>query len=125
MSEKLSKFEILKLFKDNCLEFIDDLIELLPNEESLIAGRILFENHMPIEESLERLCKFLIPCEEMIENKEDKLFMTDDKIFSAVSEDKIIRWRNIWKSKQLEKSDKECIWQWADLFLGLCKMYKE
>lgn len=119
----LGKLEILQLFKDSVLKFFDALITLFPEEGDLIVMRILFEDRLPIDESMKRFTFKIIPHKETIEKRDDKFFLTDNTVFGGIDSDKVIRWRNLWTSKRLDKDDRDSIWLWMDLFVRLCDMY--
>lgn len=119
----LGKLEILSLFKDNMLQFIDNLVELCPEEGELIMFRILFENQLPIEDTMIRLAKVILPIKEMIIKKNEKFFLEGNDIFGNVKQEKIIKWKQLWLKKNLDSQDREMIWKWLQLFLGLSEMY--
>jgi hypothetical protein len=138
MATTLSQLEILSIYKSNVLKFLDSLVDLLKNDETdlsdVIVLRILFENQIPIEESMKKFSKKLltpiidggneiIPSE-MIRKRNDKFFLDySNLIFAGVNDDKIIRWKQLWRSKRLDKDDREQIWLWMQLFLDLAEMY--
>ena len=119
----LGKLEILTLFKENVLKFLDALVELFPEESDLIVVRILFENQIPIEESLNVFSSRILPARDMIINKNEQFFLRDDNVFMGINNDKVIRWKKIWLSKKLDNDDKETIWKWLKIFLSLSEMY--
>jgi hypothetical protein len=51
----LNKLELLKLFKDKTVEFLDALIEKLPKERDLYMVRVLFETQIPVEKAMQSL----------------------------------------------------------------------
>jgi len=123
---RLGKLEILQLFKQNIEAFLNSLVELFPDESDLIVLRIFFENQIPIEEILDRFGKKIIPLKDMIKTRNEQFFLNETDIFSGLNkDDKVIRWKNLWRSKTLSQEDKDVIWQWFDLFLGLAEMYQE
>lgn len=124
MSE-LGQFEILSLFKSNCLSFLDSLIEIFPDEGEILAARILFENHIPVEECIRQFAFRTLPYKEMIKTRNEKFFMTDNEIFSGSDQQKVVTWRQLWNSKRLDNDDRTRIWEWADLFLTLAENYTE
>lgn len=134
----LGTLQILSIYKTNMLKFLDSLIELFPEESELIVIRILFDNgSVPIDDAMRKFSSRIvaIPSEgevqqqaskkaaQMIRQKDDQFFLTDGMIFSGIGSDKVIRWKKLWQSKQLDASDREAIWAWMTLFLGLAEMY--
>ncbi len=129
----LSTFEVLQIYKANVLKFLDSLVELFPEESDMIVMRILFETQVPIEESMRRFSSRLLspmvigeetilPAE-LIRKRNDKFFLQNVDFFQGVDKSKIIRWRQLWQSKRLDSGDRNAIWSWLDLFLGLAEMY--
>lgn len=119
----LGKIEILLLYKNNMLEFLDNLIELCPEESELIMFRILLENQIPIEDAISNMAKVMIPLKEVILKKDERFFLDENDIFGKAKQDKVIKWKQVWVKKNLNKSDRDAIWKWIDLFLKLCEMY--
>lgn len=120
---KLNKIEVLKHFKTNVVTFIDNLIELLPDEKDLIIVRILFETQ-PVETVLQNFCYYIIPARKMIETRNEDFFLKDNMIFSGINNSKVNYWKNIWESNRIDEDDKKSLWSWFDLFLKICDMYK-
>jgi hypothetical protein len=120
----LSTLEILHLYKTNVIKFLESLVELFPEESDLIVVRILFENQIPIEESMKKLCLKVIPSSAMIKARDAEFFIKNaNNIFSGADTDRVFHWKEMWNSKRLDKADKENIFKWLDLFLGLAEMY--
>lgn len=121
----LGQFEVLSLFKAKVLLFLDSLIEMFPEESDLIVFRILFDNNIPIEESMRKFCSRMLPVKEMVSQRNDKFFLENNVFFSGLKDDKVIHWKNLWQSKRLDKQDREEIWKWMDLFVRLCLLFNE
>lgn len=119
----LSETEILTLFKNNLLEFIDNLVELCPNESELVVYRILLENSVPIEVAITQFGKVIIPLKEMIDKKDEKFFLENHNIFGSAKNNDVIKWKRVWTESNLDASDKESIWKWLSLFLKITQMY--
>jgi len=119
----LGKFEVLSLFKSKVLLFLDSLIEMFPDESDLIVFRILFENNLPIEETMRKFCARIIPVKEMVSKRNDKFFLESNVLFAGIKEDKVIHWKTLWESKRLDKQDREEIWKWMDLFVKLSEIF--
>lgn len=119
----LGKLEILSLFKSNMLEFLDNIATLCPEEQEIIVFRILFENQLPVEDILIKFSRAVIPVKEMIVNKNERFFLDGTNIFGNVKDEKLIKWKRLWTNRNLDKADKEAIWKWLQLFLGLAEMF--
>src|SRR3989338_9478279 len=119
----LGYFECLKLFKDNIIKFFDALIEQFPDEPDFIVTRIFFENQIPVEEALIKFSDRIVPCAEMIRNKDESFFLNSNDIFRGVKEEKVNHFRSLWRSGKLSKDDKDQMWRWFKLFVGICENF--
>lgn len=119
----LNNLEILKLWKTNILQFLDNILEIFPDEADLIVYRQLFENQIPIEEVMKQFCIIIIPVKTMIENKNEEFFLSGKASFLDITNNKVSKWTTIWKSSRLNNDDRECIWKWMNVFLNLATMY--
>jgi hypothetical protein len=68
----LTKNELLKLFKENIINFLDALIEQFNKESDFITLRVLFDGQIPIEEALNVFSQRIIPFLDMIKNYNNK-----------------------------------------------------
>ena len=119
----LSKFQILALFKDNLIKFLDALIEKLPQERELITMRVLFSDQIPIESSMERFASRIIPYEELINNSDESFIVNNNDLFSGITSSKVSYMKKIWYSSSFTQEDKEELWKWFKIFLKLAKLY--
>lgn len=122
---QLGIIEILTLFKNNLIQFFNELIELFPDDGDMIAVRILLDTQVPVEITMTKFAERILPVKNMIKNKDDKFFLSDNPIFNGINGDKVLKWKQIWNSPKLEPSDREAIWKWFNLFLSLAEMYCE
>lgn len=120
---KLNKIEILKLFKENIIIFLDNLIELFPEESDIIVVRILFDTQISIEKFMKIFSSMILPAKDIIQKKDEKFFLDDPKFFDGVDQGKVIHWKRMWQSGRLEEDDKKQLWSWLDLFVNLCEQY--
>ena len=119
----LSKFQILALFKDNLIKFLDALIEKLPKERELITMRVLFSDQIPIESSMERFASRVIPYEDLINNSDESFIVNNNDLFSGITSSKVSYMKKIWHSSSFTQEDKEELWKWFKIFLKLAKLY--
>ena len=120
----LSKFQILALFKDNLIKFLDALIEKLPQERELITMRVLFSDQIPIETAMERFSSRVIPYEDLINNSDESFIINNNNdLFSGITSSKVSYMKKIWSSSSFTQEDKEELWKWFKIFLKLAKLY--
>jgi hypothetical protein len=120
----LTKNELLKLFKENIINFLDALIEQFNKESDFITLRVLFDGQIPIEEALNVFSQRIIPFLDMIKNKDENFFLNCDQLFEGISQSKVSHFKNIWKSPILTLEDREQLWRWFKLFGNLAKQYQ-
>ena len=121
----LSKFQILALFKDNLIKFLDALIEKLPQERELITMRVLFSDQIPIETAMERFSSRIIPYEDLINNSDQSFIINNNNndLFSGITSSKVSYMKKLWSSSSFTQDDKEELWKWFKIFLKLAKLY--
>lgn len=125
MPPGLGTMEILVLFKENILVFLDSLTTLFPDEAEIIVSRVFLENHIPVQLAISHFAKIAIPCKNKIENREDKFFLDNPDLFSNAEQGRVSFWKSLWASNRLDKAEREQIWKWVDFFLQLSEMYVE
>ena len=77
----MSKNEIQYLihFKTQMLHFLDELIQLFPNEPSFIIIRIFVNDKIPVKDVIGRFMKECLPVTRSVKERNDKFFVM--KIF--------------------------------------------
>lgn len=127
MSGKLSKIEILKIFKEKFVEFLDCILDLFPDEQNILFIRTVFsQGHFPVESAMNILKNNITPLAPIIRKRDESFFTgsASDDLFSGISSSHVIKWRDIWTSGRLDNDDKNCIWDWITLFLNLAEKYE-
>jgi hypothetical protein len=124
-SVSLSDIEILKHFKENVIKCLDNLIELFPYEKSLITFRVLFETGIPVHEVMKLFAGKIIPLGKMIRAKSNVFFLDEKRSFRVKLGMVEIPWKTMWQSKHLDQQDRNSIWDFMNLFLGLAQMYSK
>ena len=120
----LSKLELLKLFKNKLIDFLDALIEKLKTERSLITLRVLFMDQIPIETALQIFSNRILPYEQIVLNKDERFFLECEDLFEGIKGDKVKYFKNLWLSPAFSDDDKEELWKWFQLFLHIAKKYE-
>jgi len=115
----------LSLFKDNLIVFMDELISTLPNEGDLIIARIFIKDQIPILDIMNFFIMNFVPLKENILNKDEKVFLESSQLYKGVSPEKIIYYKNLWYSGQLDVDDKNTIWMWFKSFINQCEKYTQ
>jgi len=118
------RIKVLTTFRDNIVAFLDELIEQFPTEGDLIILRIFFKDQMPIVEVMNHFIQRILPLEDNIKKRDDKFFLSNNILFSALDDNKVNHFKKIWMSDVLDKEDRRVIWTWFDKFVAIAKKYQ-
>lgn len=119
------KIELFKTFKNEVIEFLESLIALFPNNNEMIRMRIMFHDQVPIEDMIISLMNTILPYKDMIINRDENFFLKNNDIFPQTDKSKVIQFRELWNSDQLDDDDKEQLWNWFSLFLKRIENYRD
>lgn len=116
---KRNIFDIKKDLISNLTEFLDDLLQTLPNEEDLLIMRIFLIDQVPIDVLIDQINKFVLPHRNKIKNRDENFFLHDEGIFGKLEGKKVLHFKDIWKSGRLSSEDKKIIFVWFDQFINI------
>ena len=124
----MSEILILKEFKKNLISFVDELVDQFPSESDLVILRIYFSDQCEIKQVIESFTQYLNKDDNIIkrniEERNDSFFLNHNTLFeNVIDKSKIIHFKKIWRSPQLDQEDKEIIWKWIDSFVFLSDKY--
>ena len=120
-----SKLKILGSFREQLISFLDELIEQFPEEGDLVVSRIFLKDQVPIAEIMDYTVENLLPLRHKVKNRNEDFFLNDGFMFCDIDESKVVHFKRLWKSNDLDIEDREAIWKWFDLFILLCDNYKK
>ena len=115
----------LRTFKENMINFFDELIGQFPNEGDFVVMRIFLKDQVPIVDIMHFCCHRLLPLKHKIKERDDAVFLDNDALFEKVSKEKVIHFKRLWRSNHLAREDREVIWSWLDLFIKLMEKYQK
>ena len=115
--------EVLKLFKLNMIEFLDQLIEQFDQEGDLIVMRFFISEQIPLEDLMNRFISYIYPLKDMILKRNEKFFLERDDIFGSSPADKVIHFKELYKN--MDTDDRDTLWSWFDRFISICEKYKQ
>ena len=126
----MSEIGYLQDFKTQMVKFIDELIEQFPQEAIFVLIRIFIKDKIPLADVLGRFMRDCLPYKDFVEKKDELFFLNSDIIYQAYVNDDVDqededlnRFRQLWKSDQLDDDDRDVIWSWMDLFFKLAYSY--
>jgi len=126
--------QVLSIYKQSIVAFMDELIDQFPKETGLILARIFLKDQIPIEVTMK---KFIFKLDKnnghlkkMVAEKNEQFFIDND-IFSIESGGDsyslpggtVNHFRKLWLS-DLDKDDQETMWKWVESFVVLADKYK-
>ncbi len=121
----MSQIQILKIFKDQFITFLDELIAQFPREPDLVIVRIFMKDQVPIADIMCHIVQQILPHEARIKRKDESFFLENKQLFQELSPESVIHFKKLWVSDRLDSEDREAIWQWFISFCTLAKKYKQ
>lgn len=121
----MSQIQILKIFKDQFITFLDELIAQFPREPDLVIVRIFMKDQVPIADIMCHIVQQILPHEARIKRKDESFFLENKQLFQELSPESVIHFKKLWVSDSLDSEDREAIWQWFISFCTLAKKYKQ
>jgi hypothetical protein len=114
---------LLRDFKKAITQFIDELIKQFPTESDLVIMRIFIHDQIETIFLMNQFIKFVYPHKKLIQERDDRFFLEKEDIFGNIDSSKIVHFKKLWKSSNLDKDDKEVIWNWFEHFIKFCENY--
>lgn len=128
--KNMNTSELLVVFKDQLLNFTDELLEIFQNEPKLILTRVYVENNLIIEEAVKRFGKALNGRDNLasVIQKRDENFFAEYDMMKLNNDggslgDQANFMLELWNDKRLDDEDKGVIWTWVDLFVNITQCY--
>jgi len=117
---------ILSRFKTGLVQFLDELIKWMPDDEELITTRILVQDQLPIDKLMMAFIENIKPHEELIAKRKDSFFLNDPDVFSRVkNQSRVLSLKKLWQNPNFTKDDKDKAWNWMDFFVRCINLYIE
>ena len=121
----ISTIDILQRLKKGVIQFIDDLIDIFPQEYDLIMARIFFEDQVEVSSLADSFVKYVLPHKNMIKGRNEKFFINDNNIFGMIDNGKVLHFKKLWTSSSLDSENRAIIWKYFDTFIVLSEAYKK
>ena len=119
------KLRILSMFKTQFITFLDEMIAQFPNEPDLVIVRIFVKDQVPVEHVLLHIIKEFLPFKEKIEEQDDSFFLNNKNLFAELSPERVVHFKRLWASDNLDKEDKAAVWAWFSCFITLAERYQQ
>lgn len=121
----MSQIDLLIQLKEQLLVFLDELIEILPQEPDLVIARIFLKDRIQISLAMDYIVNDLVPLKPLIDNRDDNFFLENNILFGTISDTKVNHFKKIWNNGSLDREDKETIWKWFKSFIYLAERYSK
>lgn len=123
------KLQILLQLKEQVVEFLDQLVQNIPDTESvvpdLILARVLINDQIETEKIMDYIIEEILPLRQKIIDKDDDFFLKNNILFSKFSENKVNQFKNLWEQDILDQHDRNTIWEWFRVFIHLADQYQQ
>lgn len=125
----MSELQLLQTFKNQIINFLDELIQQFPNQAEFVIIRVFVKDQIPLADVLGRFIKECIDFHDQIKQKDEKFFLESDIIVNALGGnqmglDVMDKLRELWRSDSLDQEDRDMVWRWLDLFFNIAQKYK-
>ena len=115
------KEQILNKFHGCFIQFVDELIEQFPSEGKLHIVRLLIKDATPPWKLMDKYVTFILPHKNLVVERDDAFFLNDNAGFQQLADKNLISLQGLWKD--MDKEDKDVIWQWFDAFNTLANKF--
>lgn len=119
-----SPVDIANKFKSNLIRFIDELIEMFPEETQFVTFRLMVKDQIPIGMIMDHFVNNVLPVKDSIKKRDDRIFTDSNVLSMGLDNDDANLFRRIWVSSKLDKDDRAVIWKWLDAFVTMADQYK-
>jgi len=125
----MTELKLLQTFKNQIINFLDELIQQFPSEAEFVIIRIFVKDQIPLGDVLGRFIKECLPHHDQIIRKDQAFFLESDIIVNALGGSKMgadvmEKLKSLWLSNRLDEDDREMIWKWLALFFKIASNYK-
>lgn len=127
--EYRGKLYYMNEFRNHLVQFLDELIGQFPDEPNFVIMRIFIKDQVPVETVLGRFIRDVLPYRKQAQERDSKffidhpfLFLSDEDMNNMGSEN-INYFTKLWESDVLDKTDRDVIWSWLDIFMEFGNKY--
>jgi hypothetical protein len=120
--------QILIEFKNSLISFFDELIDQFPQEGDLIMVRIFLKDQISIEDVMNIFIHNLNKDDQTLKNmvkERNEIFFLENNVFDTFGKNKVLHFKKLWRSGNLDEDDKLVVWKWIDSFMYLSERYSK
>lgn len=112
---------ILNRFKSSLVQFLDDIIETFPREETFVTMRILVKDQVSTVLIMEAFLEDLVRIEAQIAARDSEFFTHTNPIFAKIGYP--AGFAAIWNSPGMTNANRDTMWLWLGEIVKLARMY--
>lgn len=117
------QLKILEIFKINYIRFFTDLIDIFPEEEDLIYIRVLLTSQIPVSTVMDIFIESILPIKDMVVRRDENFFLEKCNLFDELDGTKVVHFKKLWSSPNLDDETKDVMWKYFDVLIGLTENY--
>lgn len=115
----MSEVEILEKFKTQLLNFLDELIEIIPDDADLLTFRIFVNDQLPTLDLMRSFMTNGYPYKEKAKEREEAYLITKVLFLDKLEPKMVDKFKGYWRSNIFDANDRKVIWDWVDLFFTI------
>lgn len=122
----MDQIGLLTEMRQGLLDFIEDLMIILPDEKDLVLFHIFIENQIPLLDVMNYIVKNILPLKSYVDRRDAEYFKTHAVLFEHLGNFKseVNRFKTLWDANE-DEEDREMVWKWLERFIFLGEKYKE
>lgn len=117
--------EVSKKLKKQVVNLLDDFLQIIPEDTDLLMIRIFFETSVNPNTIMEGFIQWVYPWKQQIKDRDEKYFQDNDNMFGPLPLDKVKKIRTMYNDGTFDEEDKEVIWNYFNVFIGLIEKFKK
>lgn len=120
------KLYLLNEFRDQLVNFLDEIIEQFPRECDFVLIRMFIKDQLPVADILGRFIRDILPLQEHVAKRNDDFFLNNSILYTGgnINLEKVDHFKEIWTSDTLDEEDRTVIWKWMDCLFCIAEKYK-
>jgi hypothetical protein len=121
----MDSITLLRQIRQNLLEFIEDLMVILPNEKDFYLFHIFIKNQVPMVDVARYIVKNIVPLKDKVLARDENYFKENAVLFERLGEyeSEINRFKMLWDCDK-DEDNREMVWKWIEQFIDLGEKYK-
>jgi hypothetical protein len=121
------KLYLLNEFRDQLVNFLDEIIEQFPRECDFVLIRMFIKDQLPVADIMGRFIRDILPLREHVTKRDDDFFLNNSILYTGgnINLEKVDHFKEIWMSDTLDEEDRTVIWKWMDCLFLIAEKYKQ